>query len=140
MDQSDAVTPDLEVDVLASDCPSRSLFEDVTSKWSALILIALAHRSQRFGELRTVVQGVSDKMLSQSLRALERDGMITRTAHDGVPPRVDYALTALGVEVSRQVRDLADVLQGAVSQVALAQQRFGSTATHSASPALSTDH
>lgn len=121
-----APSPEDDVDVLARDCPSRAIFEHVTSKWTALVLIALAGRSRRFGELRRTVEGVSEKMLSQSLRSLERDGMIVRTAYDCAPPRVEYALTPLGAEVSRQVRDLADILQGAVPDVARSRERFNS--------------
>lgn len=121
-DQS-APPPEDDVDVLAIHCPSRAIFEQVTSKWTALVLIALAGRSLRFGELRRTVQGVSEKMLSQSLRSLERDGMIVRTAYDCAPPRVEYALTPLGTEVSRQIRDLADVLQDAVPEVARSRER-----------------
>lgn len=122
-----ALPLEFDPDVLAADCPSRSVFEHVTSKWAALVLIALADGPQRFGRLRILVEGVSEKMLSQSLRVLEREGMITRTPYDSVPPRVDYALTPLGGEVSRQVRDLADVLQGAVPEVTRARERFGAS-------------
>jgi len=115
------------VDVFARTCPSRATFEDVTGKWASLLLIALGERPRRFGELRRKVQGVSEKMLSQSLRALERDGMVTRTSHGTVPPRVDYALTELGAEVSRTMRELADVLEAAVPHVTSAREHYDAT-------------
>jgi DNA-binding HxlR family transcriptional regulator len=126
---TDVAAPSQEfvIDVFASACPSRATFEDVTSKWASLVLIALGEGPYRFGELRRKVQGVSEKMLSQALRALERDGMIVRTAHDIVPPRVDYALTALGMEVARTMRSLADVLEAAVPEVTRARQRYDAT-------------
>jgi DNA-binding HxlR family transcriptional regulator len=117
-------TPDLLFDVFASACPSRSTFEDVTSKWASLVLIALGEGPHRFGELRRKVEGVSEKMLSQAVRSLERDGMITRTAHDSVPPRVDYALTPLGADVARTMRSLADLLEGAVPDVTRARELY----------------
>ena len=125
MDQETAPTPELVTDVFARACPSRATFEDVTSKWASLVLIALGEGPYRFGELRRKVQGVSEKMLSQSLRSLERNGMVTRTAQGTVPPRVDYELTALGAKVSQNMRALADVLEGAVPEVVHARERYG---------------
>ncbi|WP_084101842.1 helix-turn-helix domain-containing protein [Demequina sp. NBRC 110051] len=116
----------LVADVFARDCTSRSTFEDVADKWPSLILIALGEGTQRFGQLRARVSGVSERMLAQSLRTLERDGMITRTAYAESPPRVDYALTALGAQVAVRLRDLADLLEGAVPQIEEARERYGS--------------
>ena len=126
---TDLAMPDqtLVANVFSRACTSRSTFEDVTGKWASLILLALGDGPHRFGALRERVEGVSEKMLSQALRALERDGMLTRTAHASVPPRVDYALTPLGAEVAARLRELADVLEAAVPQVESARARFVST-------------
>lgn len=104
----------LVADVFASACSSRAAFETVTGKWASLVLLALAEGPHRFGELRRRVEGVSEKMLSQALHGLEREGLLTRTDHGTVPPRVDYALTPLGDDIARRLRDLADLLQAAV--------------------------
>ena len=82
--------------VLAADCPSRAILQHLTSRWGTLVMVALATRPHRFAELRRAVGGVSERMLSQTLKDLESDGMVLRTAHDVVPPHVDYELTALG--------------------------------------------
>ncbi|MET0589584.1 MAG: helix-turn-helix domain-containing protein [Naasia sp.] len=72
----------------------------MTSKWGVLVVVALARESHRFGELRQEIGGVSEKMLTQTLRSLESDGFVDRHSHGTVPPRVDYSLTPLGMELS----------------------------------------
>lgn len=86
--------------VLPSECPSRIVLNHVTSTWGVLVLVALARSDLRWGELRRTVQGISEKMLAQTLRTLERDGFVLRTAQPTVPPRVDYSLTTRGREVT----------------------------------------
>ncbi|MFD9909782.1 winged helix-turn-helix transcriptional regulator [Streptomyces sp. NPDC059063] len=88
-------------------CPHRLVLEHVTSRWGVLVLIALAERSYRFSELRREIGRVSEKMLTQTLQTLERDGLVHRDAKPVIPPRVDYSLTDLGREASEQVRALA---------------------------------
>lgn len=114
MTPDDGPSGELIADVFASGCSSRAAFEVVTGRWSSLVLLALAEGPHRFGELRRRVQGVSEKMLSQALHGLEREGLLTRFDHGTVPPRVDYELTALGADVARRLRELADVLEGSV--------------------------
>lgn len=82
--------------VLAADCPSRPVLQHLTSRWGVLVMVALATGPHRFAQLRRAVGGVSERMLSQTLKELEGDGMVRRTALDVVPPHVDYALTPLG--------------------------------------------
>ena len=81
---------DLPFDVFARDCPSRGTLEHVTGRWGSLTLGALHEGTFRFNELRRRVDGVSEKMLSQTLHALERDGLVHRDAQPTNPPRVDY--------------------------------------------------
>jgi DNA-binding HxlR family transcriptional regulator len=83
----------------ASNCPSRVVLDHVTSKWGVLVLVALSEKSMRWGELHRYVEGISEKMLAQTLRALESDGFVLRRSHGTVPPRVDYSLTELGQEL-----------------------------------------
>jgi DNA-binding HxlR family transcriptional regulator len=89
--------------VLPAGCPSRVILDHVTSKWGVLVLVALAGQTLRWGELRRRAQGISEKMLAQTLRTLEDDGLVHRDPHPVIPPRVDYSLTARG-------RELVDLL------------------------------
>ncbi|MFE7269273.1 winged helix-turn-helix transcriptional regulator [Streptomyces sp. NPDC057623] len=88
-------------------CPYRLVLEHVTSRWGVLVLIELLERPYRFSELRRAIGRVSEKMLTQTLQTLERDGLVHRDAKPVIPPRVDYSLTDLGREAAAQVRALA---------------------------------
>lgn len=83
-------------DAFARDCPSRHVLETLSGKWTYLIISALGHGQARNAELQRKVEGISPKMLAQTLQRLERDGVVTRTVYAEVPPRVDYRLTQLG--------------------------------------------
>lgn len=83
-------------DVYSAPCPSRAALDRIADKWTALLVGALVDGPRRFSELRADVEGISEKMLTQTLRSLERDGLVDRRACPGVPPRVDYSLTELG--------------------------------------------
>ncbi|WP_189176324.1 winged helix-turn-helix transcriptional regulator [Streptomyces lasiicapitis] len=89
-------------------CPHRLVLEHVTSRWGVLVLIALSERSYRFSELRREIGRVSEKMLTQTLQTLERDGVVHRDAKPVIPPRVDYSLTDLGREAAELVRALGE--------------------------------
>ncbi|WP_305082820.1 winged helix-turn-helix transcriptional regulator [Nocardia australiensis] len=80
----------------------------IGDKWSILVIGQLRDRTLRFGELHRAVTGISQRMLTLTLRQLERDGLLSRTAHPAVPPRVDYALTSLGTTLLDSVAALAD--------------------------------
>jgi len=86
----------VKVDVYAKNCPSRQVLDRIGDTWSVLIVVLLAHGPQRYTELAKRIGGITPKMLTQTLRGLERDGLISRTVYAVVPPRVDYALTDLG--------------------------------------------
>src|ERR1700710_1242715 len=92
--------------ILPEGCSSRTVLDHVTSKWGVLILIALTEDTLRWGELRRVVQGVSEKMLAQTLRTLESDGFVLREAQPSIPPRVDYSLPPRGIELADRLRPL----------------------------------
>lgn len=105
--------PMLRGNLMAAECPSRSVLQHVTSRWGVLVLIALrSGGTQRFSELRRRIGGVSEKMLAQTLQWLESDGFVERQARPVVPPHVDYRLTPLGQEVSTHVQELADWIEG----------------------------
>lgn len=95
-------------EVMSADCPSREILSHITSRWGVLVLIALSDGTQRFSELRRKINGVSEKMLAQTLQALETDGFVDRISYPVVPPHVEYSLTPLGVEVQTQLTGLTD--------------------------------
>jgi len=94
--------------VLAAACPSRIVLDHVTSKWGVLLLVALSERTMRWGELRRIVEGISEKMLAQTLRTLEADGIVHREVTASIPPRVDYSLTERGTELVARLLPLMD--------------------------------
>ncbi|MGW6026818.1 winged helix-turn-helix transcriptional regulator [Streptomyces sp. NPDC055099] len=105
-------------------CPQRLVLEHVTSRWGVLVLIALDERSYRFSELRRALGRVSEKMLTQTLQTLERDGLVHRDAKPVIPPRVDYSLTELGREVGTQVRALAEWTERRLPDVQEAREAY----------------
>ena len=107
-----------------ADCPSRQVLDRVGDKWSVLILGLLAAGPHRFTELSREIGGVSQKMLTQTLRGLERDGLITRTVHASVPPRVDYALTDLGRTLTAPLAALETWASTHIGDVVRARTRY----------------
>lgn len=96
----------LKADLYASQCPSREILDHVTSTWGSLLLVLLLEKTYRFSELRKRIGGISEKMLAQSLKALEKDGFVIREAYPEVPPRVEYSLSPLGLQVAERVEAL----------------------------------
>jgi DNA-binding HxlR family transcriptional regulator len=95
----------MKPDVYNERCPTRVVLDLIADKWAVLIVGALEDKTKRFGELRREIGGVSQKMLTQTLRGLERDGIVVRTVYASVPPKVEYSLTKLG-------RTLVHILEG----------------------------
>jgi DNA-binding HxlR family transcriptional regulator len=118
---------ELPYNVFAKTCPSRGTLEHVTGRWGALTLGALSEGPFRFNELRRRVDGVSEKMLSQTLHALERDGLVHREAQPTNPPRVDYELTPLGHEVTRRLLSLIHFVEGRMDDVLAARRSYDET-------------
>lgn len=110
-------------DVMEANCPSRRMFQHVTSKWGALALIALLGGTMRFGALRRRIGGVSERMLSLTLQQLEADGLVDRKAMAVVPPHVEYTLTPVGRETALKVHDLVDWIETNIPR--LEQNRLG---------------
>lgn len=102
-----ALVSERGADVYSRLCPSRVVLEHVTSRWGVLVLAALSERTYRFSELRRRVDGVSEKMLAQTLQTLEHDGFVLRQAFPVIPPHVEYSLTELGREAAELVVQLA---------------------------------
>ncbi|MEU6529847.1 helix-turn-helix domain-containing protein [Streptomyces sp. NPDC046928] len=118
---------DLPYNVFARTCPSRGTLEHVTGRWGGLTLGALYEGSLRFNELRRRVDGVSEKMLSQTLHALERDGLVHRDAQPTNPPRVDYELTPLGRGVAERLMSLIQFVEGRMDDVLDARRTYDET-------------
>ncbi|MEU1469629.1 helix-turn-helix domain-containing protein [Streptomyces sp. NPDC005761] len=114
----------LPFDVFSRKCPSRGTLEHVTGRWGSLTLGALYESSLRFNALRRRVDGVSEKMLSQTLHALERDGLVHREAQPVNPPRVDYELTPLGRQVAGQLLGLIQLVEGRMPEVLTARAQY----------------
>lgn len=112
-------------DLFAEQCPSREILNHVTSRWGVLLLVALLGGTHRFSDLRRKVNGISEKMLAQTLQWLEADGFVERLAYPVIPPKVEYRLTPLGEEVGRKVEALADWIE--VNLPAILAARAGRT-------------
>ncbi|WP_030595637.1 winged helix-turn-helix transcriptional regulator [Streptomyces fulvoviolaceus] len=113
------------VDVFLRDCPTRAVLELIASKWTMLVLVALEDgRPMRFGELRRRLDGVTPKVLTQTLRALAREGLLTRSVYPTVPPRVEYRLTGLGREVGALLQHITDWSQANITAIQAAREDF----------------
>lgn len=97
--------------VLASLCPSRKILEHLTSRWGVLVMLVLHDKTLRFSEIRRKIDGISERMLTQTLKNLEKDGMIIRTSYNTVPPHVDYHLSEHGAQASQKIADLVHWLE-----------------------------
>ncbi len=113
------------VDVFLRDCPTRAVLELIASKWTMLVLVALEDgRPMRFAELRRRLDGVTPKVLTSTLRALEREGLLTRGVYPTVPPRVEYELTGLGQEVGGLLQRITDWSQANITAIRTARREF----------------
>ncbi|MEV4254759.1 helix-turn-helix domain-containing protein [Spirillospora sp. NPDC049652] len=113
-----------EYDAFLQGCPTRELLSRLTDKWVALVVPALADGPRRHGELARRIPGVSQKMLTQTLRTLERDGLVTRTVTPSVPVRVDYELTPLGHELFPVMLAIKDWAETHMDRVFEARAQF----------------
>ena len=108
-----------------TDDLARNIIEQIADKWTILVIDALGtHGEMRFSRLREVVEGVSQKMLTKTLRQLERDGLVTRYVHPVIPPRVDYQLTPLGRSLLDKICGIWDWVEVHMSEMELARREF----------------
>ena len=108
-----------------TDCRTvTEILSRVGDKWSVQVVVQLGTGPKRFNELRRIVGGISQRMLTLTLRGLERDGLVTRTVYPTVPPRVDYQLTGLGCSLLKTVRGLGDWAIQHRDEILAARQRF----------------
>ena len=114
----------MKPDVYAADCPTRQILDRVGDKWAVLILLLLREEPMRFSQLRRTIVGISQKMLSQVLKSLERDGLIRRRAIATVPVTVEYSITQLGSTLAAAVDPLRDWAEQNLKEVLAAQRRY----------------
>jgi DNA-binding HxlR family transcriptional regulator len=114
----------MQCDVYAKNCPSRMILDRISNKWSMLILDRLQEETVRFNQLRRDVEGISQKVLSQTLKQLERDGLIRRQAFPTVPVTVEYSITELGRTLSDTVHVLTHWAEENFAAVVQAQQAY----------------
>jgi DNA-binding HxlR family transcriptional regulator len=108
----------------SADCPTRQILDRVGDKWAVLILLLLRNQTKRFNQLRRAIEGISQKMLSQVLKSLERDGLIRRRVIPTVPVTVEYSMTPLGATLAEAVDPLRDWAEQNLKEVLAAQRRY----------------
>jgi len=113
--------------VFDSNCPTRQVLDCIADKWSVLIIRRLAEGTLRFAQLRRAVDGISQKVLTNTLRALERDGIITRRIYASVPPKVEYSLTSLGRSLCSLVEGICSWAEANIEQVLAARKGYAGT-------------
>lgn len=122
-----------DYDVMSPACPSRTVLRHVVDRWTPLVVAVLAQGPRRFSDLRRAVGGVTPKVLTQTLRSMERDGLVLRDVTAGVPPRVEYQLTELGRGLAEPVAALRAWVESSAGQVLAARAAYDA-AQHTASP------
>jgi DNA-binding HxlR family transcriptional regulator len=125
-------------DTFEDGCPTRSILHQVTNRWAALILAALTDGPHRFAALHTRIEGISQKMLSQNLKALVRAGLIARSVKATVPPQVTYSLTALGTEMTVPLLTLMQWIGEHTHELIAAQRHYDAQHTTDETPAPQT--
>jgi DNA-binding HxlR family transcriptional regulator len=117
-------TNDFRGDVYNGDCPTRQILDRIGDKWTALIIGLLDERTMRFSELQHSIGGISQKMLTQTLRNLERDGLVTRMIYAEVPPRVEYSLTEMGKTLAQPLAVIRQWAESNIRAVSTAQSQY----------------
>jgi DNA-binding HxlR family transcriptional regulator len=121
---SATTSADGRYDVLAAACPTRQVVTRIGDRWSLLVLYALESGTLRFHDLRRIVDGISQKMLTQTLRGLERDGLVERKVHPIIPPKVEYSLTPLGRGLSTRVAEIRTWAYAHMDEIESARRTF----------------
>jgi DNA-binding HxlR family transcriptional regulator len=114
----------MKANAYAADCPTRQILDRIGDKWAVLILLLLRDEPLRFNQLRRAIDGISQKMLSQVLKSLERDGLVKRRAIATVPVTVEYSITPLGLTLAAAVDQLRDWAEQHLKDVLAAQRRY----------------
>ncbi len=115
---------DHDVNVFNQYCPSRQVLDLIADKWSILVIYSLSDGVKRYGELRRIIEGISKKMLTQTLRHLERSGLVHRQVYAVVPPKVEYSLTLLGQSLYQTTKVLCGWAEDNLADVLSAQAKY----------------
>jgi DNA-binding HxlR family transcriptional regulator len=110
--------------VMESSCRSREVLDLIADKWTVMIIHALSCETKRFNELQRQVEGISQKVLTQSLRRMERDGLLLRTVYPVVPPKVEYSLTDLGKSLVDILKAVTEWSEGHIEKVDAAREKY----------------
>lgn len=111
-------------DVMGARCPSRTVLHRIGARWTIFLVTALAEGPMRFTQLKARIEGITPKVLTESLRALEIDGLVVRRQYDENPPRVEYALTPLGLSLWEPLQAVREWAETHVPEIHAAQQRL----------------
>jgi DNA-binding HxlR family transcriptional regulator len=114
----------MQWDVYNESCPTRLVLNRIADKWTVLVVGCLAQDTKRFSVLQKEISGISQKMLTQTLRGMERDGLITRKVYPTVPPKVEYTLTDLGRTLVNMLESIRDWSEDHIEKVLNAQKQF----------------
>lgn len=117
----------LPADAFSAKCPTRQVLDHIAGKWTILVVDALIEGTMRYTELSRRIEGVSQKMLTQTLRSLEADGFVTRTIHPTIPPRVDYDLTSLGRSLAEPISALREWTENHINEIEHARRQAQAT-------------
>ncbi|TLF78239.1 winged helix-turn-helix transcriptional regulator [Nocardia cyriacigeorgica] len=115
----------LPADAYSAKCPTRQVLDHIAGKWTVLVVDALLGGTMRYTDLSRRIEGVSQKMLTQTLRSLENDGFITRTVYPTIPPRVEYDLTELGRSLAEPITALRQWTEIHINEIEQARRRAG---------------
>jgi DNA-binding HxlR family transcriptional regulator len=114
----------MKPDIYDPNCPTRTVLDRIGDKWTALVVLVLLDGPQRFSRLRARIGGVAPKVLTETLRRLERDGLVTRTAYPEIPPRVVYELTPLGRSLELPIRAITNWAEQNVPRITRARNAY----------------
>jgi DNA-binding HxlR family transcriptional regulator len=113
----------LAPNVLSVQCPTRAVLDLIADKWTTLVIYVLSQGTRRFGQLEREIDGISQKMLTQTLRNLEGDGLVKRVVYPEVPPRTEYSLTPLGETLRKPLGSLCEWAETHIAEVEKARVR-----------------
>lgn len=110
--------------IYTKDCPIRLVLDRIADKWTVLIVGSLMYDTKRFGELRKEIEGISQKMLTQTLRGMERDGLVKRKAYPTIPPKVEYSLTKSGESLIQILLDIREWSESNIESILDARKKY----------------
>jgi DNA-binding HxlR family transcriptional regulator len=113
-----------EPDIFKADCPTQRALETIADKWSVIVIYVLSRGTRRYSELQRMIGGVSQKMLTQTLRKLERDGLVERYVYPVVPPKVEYSLTPLGETLTELLKAVCKWAEAHLDELEEARVRY----------------